>query len=240
LSQHAALNQAAQSHAAFYVAHAAQYKATKLSPHQQSQAFGAGFSGVNPADRTKAAGYAGGNISEVMAFSGSVQGAMQGWLDTVYHRFPLLHPAAQSSGYGQAAAAGAKAEVMDVAMGGSSATDLVVYPWPGQSGVPASWSGNEGPQPPPPPGGYPSGPVVTARFASAVQVTAHSLRDASGKAIDHVWLDAKNDKYVDMFDAKQTVLYAHKPLAAGGYTVRLEVTQNGQPRVVQWRFSVGN
>lgn len=240
LAQHTALNQAAQSHAAFYVAHVAQYKATKLSPHQQSEAFGAGFSGVNPADRTQAAGYPGSNIGEVMAFSGSVQGAMQGWLDTVYHRFPLVSPGAQSSGYGQAAAGGAKAEVMDVAMGGSAATDLVVYPWPGQSGVPASWSGNEGPQPPPPPSGYPSGPVITARFASPVQVTAHSLLNAQGQAIDHVWLDAGNDKNVAMFDAKQTVLYAHKPLAAGSYTVRLEVTQNGQPRVVQWRFSVGN
>ncbi len=238
-TQHPALNQAAQLHAQFYVNHAAQYSKAKLSPHAQDPSFGADFTGKDVGDRATAAGYGSQALGEVMAFSGSAPAALQGWLDTVYHRFPLIHPRTKEYGYGQAAKGNYKTEVMDVSESGSESVPLVVYPYPGQTGVPLSWNGLEGPQPPPPPAGYPSGPIITARFAQQVEVTAHSLSDAQGKPLAHVWLDAKTDSNVAMFDSKSKVLYAHQPLTAGTYTVRLEVKVAGAAQVVQWSFSAG-
>lgn len=238
-TQHPALNEAAQLHAQFYVNHGSQYTKAKLSPHAQDPSFGSDFTGKDVGDRAVAAGYGSAALGEVMAFSGSAQAALQGWLDTVYHRFPLLHPKTKEYGYGQAAKGSYQTEVMDVSESGSEAVPLVVYPFPGQAGVPLSWNGLEGPQPQPPPGGYPSGPIITARFAQQVEVTAHSLRDSQGNELPHVWLDAKNDNNVAMFDSKSKVLYAHQPLTAGTYTVRLDVKIAGAAQVVQWTFSAG-
>lgn len=238
-SQHPALSQAAQLHAEFYVNHGAAYAKAKLSPHAQDSSFGSDFTGKDFGDRAAAAGYGGQATGEVMAFSGSAPAALQGWLDTVYHRFPLIHPRTKEYGYGQAAKGNYQTEVMDIAESGAEAVPLVVYPYPGQSHVPLSWNGLEGPQPPPPPTGYPSGPVITARFAQQVEVTAHSLRDAQGKELPHVWLDAKTDSNVALFDNKVKVLYAHQPLTAGMHTVRLEVKSGGAGQVVEWSFSAG-
>lgn len=238
--QHEALNQAAQSHADFYVAHKAQYDKKALSPHDQDATFGADFTGKNASDRAKAAGFSNPAIVEIMAFSGSPAAALQGWLDTVYHRLPLLHPQLDQWGYGQAKGGKAATEVIDATQAGPIAADLVVYPYPNQTAVPSAWSGNEGPQPPKPPLGYPSGPVISARFAGTIQVKTHELMDTQNKAVEHVWLTAANDKNLAAFDNKTVVLYAHKPLATGVYTVRLQVVRATKDEVVQWSFRVGN
>ncbi|MBM4344929.1 MAG: hypothetical protein FJ100_16295 [Deltaproteobacteria bacterium] len=239
-TQHAALNTAAQGHASFYVAHKAAYDNKGLSPHDQDPNFGSDFTGKNAGDRAKAAGHPNPAVVEIMAFTGGASGAIQGWLETVYHRLPLVHPRLDAWGWGQAKASKAQTEVIDATLVGPVAADLVVYPYPGQTGVPSAWSGNEGPQPPKPPGGYPSGPVITARFEPAVQVQSHELLDAKGTAAEHVWLTATNDKVLASFDAKTVVLYAHKPLTAGVWTVKLKVQRAGKDELVQWSFQVGN
>lgn len=239
VAEDAHLAQAAQAHAQFYVDHVNQYNAAKLSPHSENATFGKGFTGVQFWDRTKAAGFTGQASGEVMAFINSVPGSLQGWLDTVYHRLPLLSPETKLMGYGGAGAAAANCDVIDFGGGGSSATSaIIVYPWPGQSGVPASWSGNEGPTPKAPPKGYPSGPVITARWPVAIQVKVHKLTAKDGTDIAHVYLDAANDGTLASFDKNTSVVYANKPLAAGGYTMRFEYDDKG-PQVLQWRFVVG-
>ena len=238
--QAAPLDAAAQKHAQFYVDHKASYDKKALSPHSEDAGFGDGFGGADPSARAAAAGYSNPAVVEVMAFTGSTAAALQGWLDTVYHRLPLVNPITNEYGYGQFASAKAATEVIDAAQAGGSDADLVVYPWPGQTGVPAWWPGNEGPQPPKPPAGFPSGPVISARMAGAVEVKSHELFDSANAALPHVWLDAKTDKNLALFDAKTVVLYAHKPLVAGVYRVRLQVTRAGKDEVVQWTFTVGN
>lgn len=233
------LAKAAQAHADFYVAHGAQYDAAKLSPHSENAAFGAGFTGADPGTRATAAGWGNPGVFEVMAFTGSPQGAIAGWMDTVYHRFPLISPTSKDFGYGQGAAGKYHTEVMDLSGGTPEPGGVVVYPWPGQTSIAASWMGNEGPQPPAPAGGFPSGPVISARFSTPVEVTAHTLRGPDGAEIDHVWLDAQGDKNLAMFDSKQKVIYATKPLAAGTHTVRIAAKVNGQAEVVEWTFVVG-
>ncbi|MBI5608869.1 MAG: hypothetical protein HY902_08300 [Deltaproteobacteria bacterium] len=235
----APLQQAAQAHAEFFVAHGAQYQAKQLSPHAEDPSFGSGFTGADPQARIQAAGWSA-PATEIMAFTGSPTGAIAGWLATVYHRMPLLDPRSKSMGYGQAAKGAYKTEVMEVSGGASAAPGVVVYPYPGQTGVPGSWDGAEGPQPPAPPKGFPSGPVISLRFSQPATVTKHELRDAAGTPLEHVWLDAQNDSNTAMFDGNCRSLYAHQPLAAGVYTVHVEATILGKAEVVEWQFQVGN
>jgi uncharacterized protein YkwD len=229
----AALNQASQAHADFYAQHVAKYQASKLSPHAEDKSFGAGYTGDQFWDRCQAAGFGGAVSAEDMAFSGSPAPAVDGLLWTVYHRLPLLEPRTTAFGYG-VQTAGAAVDVLDFAARPALATDpLVVWPWPGMQGVPSSWSGNEGPQPPAPPKGWPSGPVVSAMFPGAVQVADHQLLDPDGKPLPHVWIEPANDK-TKLIPAGTLTLYAHQPLKSGWHTARITVGQG----VLEWRFHV--
>lgn len=52
---------------------------------------------------------------------------------------------------------------------------VVVYPYDGQTGLPREFHGNyEGPEPPEPASGWPSGEVITV-YAKDIVVTAHVL-----------------------------------------------------------------
>lgn len=233
-----AAHAAAQAHADFYVQHAAAYKAAGLSPHGEDASFGAGFVANSFADRMKKAGFSGSPASEVMAFTGSGVAAVDGWMETLYHRLPLIDPRIVAVGVGVAKAGGAVTEVMDFGSGAPVVDPpCVVWPWPGQDDVATSWSGNEGPQPQPPPEGYPSGPVITAHLPKASVVDVHQLLDAAGNEIAHVWRDADNDSNLQGFDAQAVALYAHRPLQAdSSYTVRLELRVAGKAETLIWRF----
>lgn len=240
LAQAATIANAAQAHADFYGKYAAKYQQAGLSPHSEDADFGDGFTGEQFSERMSFAGFQGNGTqwpaSEVMAFHGEPEAAVDAWLETVYHRLPLLDPTTTAIGYGKSTQ-GAACDVIDTAARVATPADpIVVWPWPGMTGVPASWSGNEGPQPPKPPKGFPSGPVVTAQFPSGVDVSAHTLKDASGKEIPHVWLDSKTDPNLNG-DKAATALYANAPLVKGAtYTVRLQYGGN----VLEWRFTVAN
>jgi uncharacterized protein YkwD len=232
-----ALSKAAQSHADFYVAHIDAYKKKGLNPHFEDKSFGAGFTGKSLGERVKAAGYSGPPGPEVMAFSGSAKGAIDGWLATVYHRLPLIDPRSAKIGYGSAKSAKARTEVMEFGRGATGKAPIVVYPWPGQTGVPKSWSGNEGPQPPKPKTGYPSGPVISARFTDGAKILDHQLIDEDGAKLDHVWLTKASDKTLASFDSKTVVMYANDPLPSGTFTVRIDVESGSTSKRLQWSFS---
>lgn len=236
-----AAHAAAQAHAEFYVQHAAAYKAAGLSPHGEDASFGAGFVADSFGERMKKAGFTGSPASEVMAFTGSGVAAVDGWMETLYHRLPLIDPGMVLVGVGVAKVGKDATEVMDFGAGhATSAPSCVVWPWPGQADVPTSWSGNEGPQPQPPPQGYPSGPVITAHLPAGSSVTAHKLLDASGAEIAHVWRDASNDANLKGFDARAVALYAHAPLAAdSSYTVHLALRVGAKDETLIWRFRTG-
>ena len=237
VTESTALNKATKAHSGFYVAHVAKYNASGLSPHKEDKTYGSDFTGVDFWDRCTAAGYTGFASSEVIAFEGTPAGALKGWIDTVYHRLPLLDPTTTEIGYGSVTSGNTSCDTIDSASRNAQKSDpIIVWPWPGQHNVPASWNGLEGPTPPSPPGGFPSGPVITAQFPKTVTVTAHTLTDAAGKAIAHTWLDQKTDANLANLAPDTVSLYANKPMAAGTYTVSLTLT-NGD--VLAWRFTVG-
>ena len=233
-----ALAKASKAHADFYVQHVAQYNSSGLSVHEEDASYGAGFTGVNFWDRDTAAGFSGGQTSgEVIAFETTPAAALQGWIDTVYHRLPLLSPTTQLIGYGQQLSGGTNINVIDTSGRNTLKTDpIIVWPWPGQHNVPASWNGLEGPTPPAPPTGFPSGPVITAQFWKTTTISAHELTDAAGNAIAHTWLDQKSDANLANLAPETVGLYANKPLTKGTYAVKLTTVAGD---VLAWRFTVG-
>ena len=230
-----AINQAAQAHADYYALHSGAYAAGSVpgGAHSESAALPEGFTGENFGDRLNAAGYQGAPGFEVMAFLGDPVAAVDGWVETVYHRIPFVSPDMVDAGYGGAAGV----DVMDFGRSGYSDKDLVVvYPWPGQVDLPASWGGNEAPQPPPPSSGYPSGTVITLTTAggSSLTLDLHQLLDASGNEVAHVWLERGSNGFL----SETWAMYAEQPLQKGStYTVHVEGSLSNAPWTKTWSFT---
>lgn len=144
------LTQAAQDHADYMQRH-------DVLTHQQ-QPGDAGFTGEWVWDRAEAAG--GGlepftMMSEVVAWGHDGEQVTDFWMDSVYHRLPLVAPELQAVGSGQA---GDYAAMALVAAFPNSEPGLVVVPHDGQTGVPVDFdSDTEVPDPAPAHGvvGYP-------------------------------------------------------------------------------------
>lgn len=244
----AAIHRAAQAHADYYVANCDRVRAENLSPHAESPDH-PGFTGASFIDRLQAQGWSGRGGWEIMAFRDDPARAIADWLDTLYHREPLIHPNAVEAGYGGAGGSGpgcesARVDVMDFGRGTPTATDYdgspVRFPPDGATDVSPSWHGLESPQPPLPPGeSYPSGPIVTLTFpegGGALTVTAHRLEGPDGEAVPHVLRTPAEDPYL----VSSLALYAHDPLAPGAtYEVTFEGSRGNAPFREVWRFTTG-
>lgn len=218
------LNHAASSHVQYLLANADLYS-QGLSPHEQAEDR-KGFLGRDHRERAANAGYAGVAFSEVIAFERTPAEAVLRWTNTLYHRLPLLHPAASHIGYAQGSDDRSRVAVLDLGAGSDPlrrSRTGILWPADGAIDVPAAWDGLETPRPPAPASGYPSGPVVTLVFGqhSAVTVLQHDLEVlASGAAVPHVLLVPADDPLLEHYGA--VALYADDPLEPGvAYGVRL-------------------
>jgi uncharacterized protein YkwD len=229
----AALNQASQAHSDYCSVDASWCPGW----HQESPGH-PGFTGASFSERDATAGYSGGPRFEVMASGLGPDGSIQEWLDTVYHRTPFITPDMGQAGFGHASAF----DTMD--FGASSAADpafVTNYPVHGQANVPTQWSGNEGPQPPAPSGGFPSGPVVSVVFpsSSGVHIVKHQIFDGSCNALSHVagGADLPDVGFQAGFLGPTIALYTDKPLASGAeYTVNVEYELSGSPGHRTFKF----
>ncbi len=208
----AALNTSASKHCAYYAANQPPASATCIAdPHVEVSGC-ADFVAAQFNDRETAAGYTGYADSETMAFDDSGTGSVQQWIDSVWHRTPVLSPWTRDIGYGSATAC----DTMDFGVGSASPSDLIVtYPYDGQTGVPTSFNGTyEGPMPPAPPGGWPSGyPVHVYLHANSLgtTITTHEFSVDGGAQLAHQWITPQTPNAV-LQDA--VVLYANAPLTA--------------------------
>lgn len=118
------LGAAAQGHAIWLDANDAQgHTEQEGTPH---------FTGLTVGDRTAAFGYP--RPASEVALSGEPDQAVELWMETLYHRLPLLHPGHTEAGAG---AAGRRA-VMNLGPSGES-DQMVLWPYPGQTGVYTQW-----------------------------------------------------------------------------------------------------
>jgi hypothetical protein len=189
----------------------------------------AGFVAKSFATRMTNAGYTGSPRSEVMAFSGNPVSAIGQWINSVYHRTPLLSPWIGDMGYGMTD----DCDTIDMGLGPKQPDDVTaVYPYPGQIDVPLNFDGShEGPTPPAPPSGWPSASPVHL-YVKSYTVTSHDVFvKGTCDALPHQWLPEKDDY----------ILYPDKPFAKQTeYRVVIKGTKAGIALDFDWSFTTKN
>lgn len=242
-----AINKACQAHCDYYVKHKDKYQGTGTSPHDENPQWADGFTGVAPWDRMGHFGY-GDGAAEVIAFLHNPTGAVDGWMNTLYHRIPFMDATMMSCGYGAAGSGtwqdSSKIDTMDFGFSDADGKKYMgpermgIYPPPDSSGIPPSFDGMETPQPPPPPGGYPSGTIISITWSSpgGFKVIEHRLwAEKDGDDIPHVWVDPSNDS--NLAGGSTIAMYAHDPLEQGTkYWVSIKGERGGKAWEKTWSF----
>jgi cysteine-rich repeat protein len=230
----AQLDQAAQAHANY---HSINGDDTG-NPHTEN-VNSSGFTGVQFFNRTTAAGFNGNAFFEVMAFFNSPQPAVDIWLNSVFHRVPLIHPNATQMGYGGASGVGGSADVIDFGSGASEdASQIVLFPPPNATGIERSFDTRfEGPNPPNPPGGGTvTGPIVSILSDDALVVTVAQLFD--GNTSLPVTIINSSTSGVGAFMSGTVAYYATGPAPSGKtFRAHVEGTIGGQTFTRDWTFT---
>lgn len=218
-----AINTSSQKHCDYYQQNL-QNKDCIANAHAEVDTC-AGYVDKDFFNRMTKAGYTGSPRSEVMAFSGNPTSAIAQWINSVYHRTPLLSPWIREMGYGMTD----DCDTIDMGQGTKTVDDVTaVYPYPGQTDLPINFDGShEGPTPPMPASGWPSASPVHL-YAKNYTVTSHDVYVGTDCAsLPHQWLPDK-DYYI---------LYPDKPFAkATEYRVVIKGTRAGKPLDFDWTF----
>lgn len=226
------LNLAAQNHCDYYVQNQGS-DCEAPSPHNEISGC-PGFTGEGPGQRMSAAGYMSRGGSETMAFANDPERAVMMFINSVYHRTPILDPWMRQLGYG----AGAGCDTIDFGIGPETPSDVTAfYPYQGQVDVPVSFDGSrEGPEPPIPSTGWPSGYPVTL-FGRDLEVQSHAIYvNETMEELSHLWL-AEDDPTLPSY-AK--VLYSEAPLEPmTTYRVVISTTRAGETLDFDWTFTTG-
>lgn len=234
----AALAQAAQAHAAYL-----QTNINGIS-HDETQGL-PGFTGVNPGQRSTAAGYNYSSINEVI--SGGVssgQQAVQGLVQAIYHRFGILAPEVAEIGIGQAiTSANGNLPNLVIELGATASNNVTMpqgwlstYPVNGQTGVVRDFlSDTEAPDPVASQNrvGYPVS--IHAASGDSLQVSSFSLKPVGGAPLAVQLLSNPADTHVPQSAA------AIVPLAVLDYGTTYQAdfsgTRNGQLVTLSWTFT---
>jgi hypothetical protein len=169
------------------------------------------------------------------AFVGNPTSAVNEWLNTVFHRVPMLHPNMAVFGY-------AKATGVDVADYGSGTADqpdeVIVWPPPGATNVPATFNtGQEGPNPPPAPGNMATtGPIISVFFANnAGTITSHSI--SVGGVVQQDTALTPSDPTFGAFLMGSYCFYTDPQGAAKKFDVTVTGTVSGHAFTKSWSFT---
>lgn len=201
------------------------------------------FLGETVGDRAHYFAYSGGSF-EVINFVDRAEDAVDGWMDTLYHRIPLLHPGMSALGYGVAGTVGKNVNVVQTGPYDQSDGE-VRWPYEGQKNVPPMWDGQESPDPfdlypgTVKPVGYP----ITLTFGGrphSLRLTSWSLTGPGGE-VPVLRFDPVNDPRLE-----ETVsLIPAAPLQVStSYTVRMrgevDLGQGLKPFDYRWSFSTAS
>lgn len=203
----------------------------------------AGFTGADVVTRVKAAGYPGPGygVTEVLTQGGTPTQAVMGWINTLWHRIPMLDPWTTDMGWGAATGCA----IIDFGPGTLPAAKslITVYPYDGQTDVVTSFNGLESPQPPKPESGWPSSSFVSV-YAQALAVDEHVLtKDGDPAPIEHIWID-KNSSEVSAgyrgYLAITAFMYTKKPFdPETRYHAKVTGSHTGGRFSVEWSFTTG-
>jgi tetratricopeptide (TPR) repeat protein len=230
------IHQSALAHAFYTFFNGASPKIRDLGIHLE-QSDGLGYTGDNVLARAQHFGYPQRSMAEVITHQSDPGGAVSDWIDSVYHRFPILRADLLELGYGDAYLGPMTVQVMDMSYRETATGRVVLYPAPGQANVPTAFNGNEIPDPLKNAGStvsYPVGYPITATFDRNARVTisAFHFRDPSGADLPGVTLQPNNDT------ENSFAFLANTPLQAGTtYSADLTYTINGISGHKSWQFT---
>jgi Tfp pilus assembly protein PilF/uncharacterized protein YkwD len=228
----AVIHQAALAHAFYTFFNGALPSIRDLGIHKE-ESTGQGYTGDNVLTRAQHFGYPPRSMAEVITHRGDPAGGVADWIDSVYHRFPLLRADLVELGYGDAYLGPLTVQVMDMSYREKTTGRVIVYPAANQTGVPVAFNGNEIPDPAPN-ASYPIGYPVTATFDrnATVTVGAFHLRDPSGTDLPGISLPPSAET------ENSFAFMANVPLKAGTtYAADLTYTLNGRAGHTVWKFT---
>jgi uncharacterized protein YkwD len=107
------LQAAAESHAHYIMTHKAAIDASGVSIHVEDASM-SGFTGETFVTRGEHFNYTGTCFGEVVAFKPTAVGAARSWIESLYHRFPLLDESAVHVGYAELQLDTIKVNVLEV------------------------------------------------------------------------------------------------------------------------------
>ncbi len=231
----AVVHQSALAHAFYTLFNGALPSIRDLGIHKE-ESTGQGYSGDNVLTRAQHYGYPQRSMAEVITHRTEPAAAVADWIDSVYHRFPLLRTDLVELGYGDAYDAylgPMTVQVMDMSYREKASGRIILYPAANQVGVPTAFNGNEIPDPAPN-ASYPVGYPVTTTFDRNATVTigAFHLRDPSGSDLPGISLTPGNET------ENSFAFLANVPLQSGTtYTADLAYTLNGRAGHTVWKFT---
>jgi Flp pilus assembly protein TadD len=228
------LSQSAAAHCFYWLANNALPAVADLGIHRETPGT-PGFTGVRAGDRANAAGWHGVSISEDITHRGGAAPAVSDWVDSVYHRFPIIRPDLHSIGYADCSLGPLPMEDMEFGFVGPAGARPapVLVPGDGQAGVPTTFLDNELPDPLPTGAARNAGFPVTVTFdqAAGVRLVGFSLRDASGAEVPAYTLSPGAD------NENSASLLPHGPLKpASLYTAQITATVAGRAYERTWSF----
>lgn len=199
LARDPALSAAAGRHASYTLAN----PSPGLAAHNEVRGR-PGFFGVEPGERAAYFGYPFSYVYEDMYFIPDHRRAVRDWVNSVYHRFPITDPAVHHMGYGFATDGPDAVNVLEIGttepVSTGNTAEPMVYPIPGQMGVPTRWDGNELPDPYDPfPGAEAAGYPITVQFPPdtvSSYVEEATLQDADGNPVPFWLLSGRNDPHI--------------------------------------------
>ena len=232
------LNRAAQNHAQYVIDNQHLYGGRGMSMHDESYHVGTS-TGAHFWERMQYAGYQGIPSREVIAHQTNPESAVAHWMETVYHRFPIISPCAAEIGYGYATAYQDMINVVDIGEK-QECFDNSVALWPpdGAQDVSIDWDGLESPQPPQPPQGFPSGPVISMTTSRPLlRITYSNIIDLDSDEVSlpHIKVSAENDR--TMKDEASVAIYGFKPFQAG-HRYQVTIHAAGEDFTIEktWKF----
>jgi tetratricopeptide (TPR) repeat protein len=226
------IHQSALSHAFYTLFNGASPNIRDLGIHKEDTS-GQGYTGDNVLSRAQHFGYPQHSMAEVITHRSNPAGAVADWIDSVYHRIPILRADLLELGYGDAYLGPQTVQVMDMSYRETATGRVIVYPAANQVNVPVAFNGNEIPDPAPK-ANYPIGYPITATFDRNARVTigAFRLHDPSGADLAGVSLQPSSET------ENSFAFLANAPLQPGTrYTVDLSYTLNGAAGHKTWQFT---
>ena len=235
LHEDAALDEAAQAHAYFYLFNASQSQLSGTGINMEDASL-PGFTGARGIDRDRHFGFTGARGTELASHVLTASASVRSSIDSVFHRLPVVDRETVAAGYGEARVGSIAISVLDIGAAAAATGDPSIYPADGQSDVPVAFVDDEVPDPLPTGSISPVGYPVSLQVGGAQQlnVTAGRLLGPDGKEVPSYTFTPGNQ-----VGQSQWALVAKQPLKPGArYTAEVTGTVDGKDFTRRWSFAV--